>query len=169
MKKLILISSVCGVGKSTTCTYIKNNNLLKDYEIYDIDDLVNVHDYNENNSYLIYEDAIKNALEKSNDKNIILGSCICHADIEKINIPNEIESYITILITCSNKELEKRLKDRDKNRNCGSDSFIKGQIEYQNYLLNHKDLFDLHLDNTNTSILDISGQITNFIKNNKTK
>ena len=156
--KLILISSVCGVGKSTTCEYIKNNNLLEDYRVFDIDDLVNVH----TNQGNIYENAIKKAIELS-DKDIILGSCICHSDLEKFDMPKEIESYKSILITCSNEELIKRLKARDKNRNCSSEEFIKGQIEYQNYLLEHINLFDLHIDNTNTSIEEVANQITNYI------
>lgn len=163
MKKIIFISAVCGVGKSTTCEYIKNNNLLDNYEIFDIDDLVNVH----TNKGNIYENAIKRAIELSNNKDIILGSCVCHADLEKFNMPQEIESYKCILITCSNEELIKRLKTRDKNRNCSSDEFINGQIEYQNYLLNHSSLFQLHVDNTNTSIEEIANQIVDYIKDNE--
>jgi broad-specificity NMP kinase len=157
--KLIFISAVCGVGKSTTCEYIKTNNLLDNYEIFDIDDLVNVH----TNKGNIYENAIKRAIELSNNKDIILGSCVCHAVLEKFNMPQEIESYKCILITCSNEELIKRLKDRDKNRNCSSDEFINGQIEYQNYLLNHSNLFQLHVDNTNTSIEEVANQIVDFV------
>ncbi len=33
MTKVVFISAVCGVGKSTTCEYMKNNNLLEDYDI----------------------------------------------------------------------------------------------------------------------------------------
>ena len=84
-------------------------------------------------------------------------------------MPQEIESYKNVLITCSNEELIKRLKDRDKNRNCSSDEFINGQIEYQNYLLNHSNLFQLHVDNTNTSIEEIANQIVDFVNKNKTK
>ena len=47
MKKIVFISAVSGVGKSTVCEYIKNNELLKEYEVFDIDDLENVHEYKE--------------------------------------------------------------------------------------------------------------------------
>ena len=103
MKKLVFISAVSGVGKSSTCEYIKNNNLLKDYAIFDIDELENINEYNENTYNLFYENAIKKAIILSKDKNIIIGSCINPNDIEKINMPNEIEAYINILITCSNE------------------------------------------------------------------
>ena len=38
MKKLIFITAVSGGGKSTVCKYIKDNEMLEDYEIFDIDD-----------------------------------------------------------------------------------------------------------------------------------
>ena len=56
-------------------------------------------------------------------------------------MPNEIESYINILITCSDDELRKRLKARDESRQCGSDEYIDGQINYQNFLLKNIKLF----------------------------
>lgn len=37
MKKIIFISAVCGGGKSTVCDYIKNNNLLEDYEVFNVE------------------------------------------------------------------------------------------------------------------------------------
>ena len=45
MKKLVFISAVSGVGKSTACEYINKNNLLVDYAIFDIDDLENINNY----------------------------------------------------------------------------------------------------------------------------
>ena len=164
MKKVIFLSSVCGVGKSTTCDYIRDNNLLEDYAIFDADDLLNVHDYDQSN--LFYEDAIKVASLKSGDKNIIIGSCVNPVEIEQINIPSDIESKKMILLYCSTEELERRLKARDENRNCGSDEFIKGQVEYQNYMLAHSNLFQLIIDNTNFSIEEVANQIAEFIKEN---
>lgn len=165
MKKLLFISAVSCGGKTTVCDYIRNNNLLEDYIIFDIDDLENVNEYNNDTYDIFYENAIKKAIVKSEGKNIIIGSCINPIDIEKINVPKEVDSIEMILITCSNKELEKRLKARDKSRNCSSDEFIKGQIDYQNYMLNHLDLYNLHLDNTNSSVENLSNQIVNYIKN----
>ena len=162
MKQIVFLSAVCGVGKSTICEYIKNNNLLDNYVIFDIDDLVNCHEYDQSN--LLYEDAIKRAVIKSEDKNIVLGSCVNPVELKQINIPSEIESINMILIICSNEELTKRLKARDTSRDCSSDEFIKGQIEYQNYMLNHLDMYQLHIDNSNSSIEDVSKQIVEYIK-----
>ena len=166
MKKLIFISAVCGVGKSTNCEYIRNNNLLEDYAIFDIDDLENINDYNENTYNTFYENAIKKAIILSGDKNIIIGSCINPMDIEKISMPKDIESYKNILITCSDEELTIRLKERDENRNCSNDEFIYGQIDYQKFMLNHLNLYDFHINNTNRSVNETSNRIVSFIKNN---
>ena len=166
MKKIIFISSVSGVGKTTTCDYITTNNLLENYVTFDIDDLENVNDYDNETYNLFYENAIKKAISKSGDKNIIIGSCINPTDIERIIIPEEICSFVNILITCSNEELEKRLKARDVSRNCSSEDFIKGQIDYQNYMIKHLNLYQLHVDNTNDSVEKISSQIVDFIKEN---
>ena len=67
MKKLIFVGAVSGVGKSATCQYIKDNNLLSDFAIYDIDDLENINDYNSDTYDLFYENAIGNAIIKSGD------------------------------------------------------------------------------------------------------
>lgn len=167
LKKLIFISAVSGVGKSTACEYIKNNNLLNDYTIFDIDDLENINEYNENTYNSFYENAIKKAIILSKDKNIVIVSCINPNDIEKINMPNEIESYINILITCSNEELKKRLKARDECRQCGSDEYIEGQINYQNYLLKNIGLYQMHIDNSEDVVENVTRKIVDFIKQRK--
>lgn len=168
MKKLILVSAVCGVGKSTNCEYIRNNNLLENYAIFDIDDLENINDYNQNTYNTFYENAIKKAIILSGDKNIIICSCINPRDIEKINMPKEIESYKNILITCSDEEITRRLKERDESRNCSNDEFIQVQIDYQRFMLNHLNLYDFHIDNTDRRVNETSSGIVSFIKNNNT-
>ena len=165
MKKIIFISAVCGVGKSTTCEYIKKYKLLENYDIFDVDDLVNVHEYNQPG--LLYEDAIKKAAIKSGDKNIVLASCVNPVEIKQINIPSDIDSKKMILLYCIKEELERRLKARDKSRECSSDEFINGQIEYQKYMLDHIDLFQLSIDNTKLDIKDVATKIVNYIKENE--
>ena len=162
--KLVFISAVAGVGKTTTCNYIKNNHLLENYDIFDIDDLENVNNYNNDTYNIFYENAIKKTINKATNQNIILASCINPNDIKNINIPKSIKTIELILITCSNNELEKRLKARDKNRNCSSEAFIKGQIEYQNYMLKHIEQYSLHLDNSNNDVQSISNEIINYLK-----
>ena len=162
MKQIVFISGVSGVGKTTICEYIKDK--LDNYIVFDIDDLENVNDYNDNTYDLFYENAVKKAVQKSGDKNIIIGSCINPNDIKNINLLNDIEVKM-ILITCSNEELIKRLKSRDIERNCSSDEFINSQIEYQNYLIEYKNDYQLHIDNTNKTIDSIVSEIDKFLKN----
>ena len=161
MKQIVFISGVSGVGKTTICEYIKDK--LDNYIVFDIDDLENVNDYNDNTYDLFYENAIKKAVQKSGDKNIIIGSCINPNDIKKINLLNDIDAKM-ILITCSNEELIKRLKSRDIERNCSSDEFINTQIEYQNYLIKYKNDYQLHIDNTNKTIDSIGSEIEKFLR-----
>ena len=163
LKKLIFISAVSGVGKSTTCNYIKDNGLLENYVIFDIDELENINEYNNDTYNLFYRNAVTKAIKKSNDKNIIISSCINPNDINSLNLSEEVNINM-ILITCSNEELTKRLKARDGSRNCSSDEFIKAQVDYQNYMINHIDMYDLHIDNTNSSIEMVSSQIVDYIK-----
>lgn len=165
MKKIIFISAVSGVGKSTTCEYINNNHLLDNYIAFDIDDLENINEYNEDTYNNFYKNAVKKAIEKAKEKNIIIGSCINPTDINNLDISKEVDINM-ILITCSNEELTKRLKARDENRNCSSDEFINGQVDYQNYMLNHLNMYQLHIDNSNSNIADVSNQIVNFINEN---
>ena len=162
MKRLIFISAVSGVGKSVTCDYIKNNNLLNDFAIYDIYDLENINNYSSDTYNLFYENAIKNAITKSGNRNIIIGSCINFSDLKKINI-FDVDSVESILITCSNDKLKERLKSRDKSRNCSSDAYINDQIKYQDYLLKDLDLYQLHIDNTNINVSDVADQIVEYI------
>lgn len=164
---LIFISAVSGVGKTTICKYMIDNNLLEGHAIFDIDELENINEYTASTYHLFYEKAICKAIAKSNNKSIVIGSCINPTDIEKVNIPKEISSVKMILVTCSNKELEKRLKMREKTRNCGSNEFIKDQIDYQNYMLNHLDMYQLHVDNTHCDVIDVANQIATYIKDNK--
>ena len=162
MKTIVFISGVSGVGKTSICEYIKNNNALKEYTVFDIDDLENINDYNKESYTLFYKNAINKALELSQG-NIILGCCINPKDIDNINIPSDIKM---ILITCSNKELENRLKKRDKERNCSSDEFIKSQIDYQDYMLKQLNKYDLHIDNTNKNIEEVTRIIIDYINKN---
>ena len=67
--RLIFISAVSGVGKTTTCDYIKNNHLLEDYDVFDIDDLENVNNYDNDTYNIFYENAIKKAVDKASNKN----------------------------------------------------------------------------------------------------
>lgn len=163
MSKLIFVTGVSGVGKSSVCEYIRGNKLLENYDIYDIDDLENVNEYNNDTYNLFYENAIVKALKKSQGNDIIMASSINPTDIDRIILPKEIEKICMIIITCSNDELYKRLKKRNPERNCGSDLFISNQINYQKWILEHINLYQLHIDNTDSKIAEIANYIMEYV------
>lgn len=163
--KLVFICAVCGVGKSTVCEYLKDNNMLSNFEIFDIDDLENINNYKEESFSLFYENALKNAVKMANDKDMVIGACISPNDLSEINVPQEIESINMIAITCSESELYRRLKERDEARNCSSDEFIDSQVVYQNWILENINLYQLHLDNTNVEVKSTAEDVVKFINN----
>lgn len=87
---------------------MRNHNLLENYDIFDIDDLDNINNYNENTYNLFYENAIRNAVLKSKNENIIIGSCINPVEIKQVNIPDNVGAIEMILIYSSNQELKRR-------------------------------------------------------------
>ena len=138
MNRIIFITGVSGVGKTFIYENIKDSELKDTYNIFDIDKLVNINDYDSENINNFYKDAIDIAISKSKDKDIILFSCINHNDVEDLKLNN----YITrlVLIVCENDVLEKRLKSR--NNDCSSDEFIRNQINYQNWFISNLDYYD---------------------------
>ena len=144
MKRIIFITGVCGVGKTSIYENIKNSDLSHTYSIFDIDNLLNVNDYKDNYD-MFYKNAVDKAIDKSKDKDIILFSCINHNDVENL----KLEDCVTriILITCDNEELKKRLKNRKND--CSSDEFINEQIKYQEWFINNMDYYDAAFNNTN--------------------
>lgn len=144
MKKIIFITGVSGVGKTSIYENIKNSELKNTFSIYDIDNLLNINDYEEDNYNLFYKEAINKAINMSNDKDIVLFSCINHNDVEDLKL-DDCTTRI-VLIVCENEELKKRLKNR--NNDCSSDDFINEQIKYQEWFINNLDNYDSNYDNT---------------------
>lgn len=159
---IVFVSGVCGCGKSSIYEYIKDNNLLDDYDLFDMDELENINDYSEDNYNLFYKNCIDKAISKSKKNNIMLFSCINHNDINDLGLDNTR----SILITCSNDEIFKRLKNRDKKRNCSDDSFINEQIKYQDWFISNSEYYDGIFDNTSVSLKDVSNDIVEYTKVN---
>ena len=159
MKKIIFVTGVCGVGKTSIYESIKNSEIKDTYSIFDIDELVNINDYKDNYD-LFYKDAVNKAIDMSKDKDIVLFSCINHNDVDAL----KLEDCITriVLVVCDNEELERRLRERDNE--CSEDSFIREQINYQNWFISNLDSYDANYDNTSNSISDIVLKIVDFIE-----
>lgn len=118
MKKIIFITGVSGVGKTSIYESIMKSDLSETYNIFDTDMLEKVN---------------------INDKDSIVFTCINHNDVENL----KLEDCVTriVLITCNEEELKKRLSDKN-------DSFINEQIKYQEWFISNLDSYDANYDNT---------------------
>lgn len=99
------------------------------------------------------------------DKDLLFVTCMNPYDFYgKVSVPQEITSTFFIGMTCSNKEIAKRLKARPEKRMCGSDEFIAGQIKYNNWFQKNANKFQLFIDNTNMTIEETVEAVAHFMK-----
>ena len=138
MKKFIVLSSACGVGKSTIKEELNKKKLLENYACIDTDEVgINWWDY----------------AGMSGEKNLLFVTCMNPYDFYgKVHIPSEIASTFFIGMTCSDDEIKRRLKARPAERMCGSDEFITGQIQYNNWFKENAGKFQFYIDNTDLTI-----------------
>lgn len=167
MKKLIILSAACGVGKSTVKDALNESNLLKDYACIDTDEVgINWWDYaGTENESKYSEDCLAKAVQLSGDKNLLFVTCMNPIDFYgKIRIPREITASFFIGMICSDEEITKRLKARPEERMCGSDEFIAGQIAYSSWFRKNAGIFQFFIDNTNQTVSETAAEIAAFIK-----
>ena len=67
-------------------------------------------------------------------------------------------------MTCSDEEITKRLKARPAERMCGSDEFIAGQIQYNNWFKKNAGKFQFYIDNTGKTVDETVEAIVAFVK-----
>ena len=166
MKKLVILGSACGVGKSTIIDELNKENILDNYICIDCDEVLNWLEYKGTDKEdKFYEDVIAEAVRMANDKNLFFVSCMNPYDFYgKLNIPQEITATFLIGMTCSDEEITRRLKSRPQDRMCGSNEFIAGQIEYNNWFKKNSGKFQLYIDNTDMTVGETVKKISKFIK-----
>lgn len=167
MKKFVVLSAPCGVGKSTIADELQAGGLLPEYVCLDSDELgINWWDYaGTEQEEKFSEDCVKKAVEMSGDKHIFFASCLNPLDYySKISIPDEITATFFIGMVCSDEEVYRRLKARPAERMCGSDEFIESQIEYSEWYKRNKGKFQCFLDNTGLEIGQTAERIAEFVK-----
>ncbi len=167
MKKLVVLCAACGVGKSTIAEALNESKLLDDYVCIDSDKVdINWWDYaGTENEAKFSDDCLAEAVRRSKDKNLFFSTCMNPYDYYGvINIPEEITSTYFIGLTCSDEEITKRLKARPAERMCGSDEFIAGQIQYNNWFKKNAGKFQFYVDNTDKSIEETAREIAEFVK-----
>ena len=166
MKKLIILSAACGVGKSTIKDELNKSNVLENYVCIDTDEVgINWWDYaGTENEAKFSDDCLAEAVRMSEGKNLFFVTCMNPYDFYgKVNIPQDIEATFFVGMTCSDEEITKRLKARPEERKCGSDEFIAGQIQYNNWFKKNAGKFQFYIDNTNKTIMETAEEIAKFI------
>lgn len=166
MKRLVIISAACGVGKSTMKDALSESGLLGNYACIDTDEVgINWWDYaGTENESKFSDDCLAEAVKMAGDKNLLFVTCLNPIDYyAKITVPQEITSTFFIGMTCSSEEITKRLKARPAERMCGSDEFIAGQIEYNDWFVRNAGKFQLYIDNTGMTVEETAQRIAEFV------
>lgn len=167
MKKLVVLSAACGVGKSTIKDTLNETNVLDNWACIDTDEVgINWWDYaGTKNEAKFNEDCLAEAVRMSDNKNLLFVTCMNPYDFYgTVNIPQNITSTFFIGMTCSDKEITRRLKARPEERMCGSDEFIAGQIQYNNWYKKNAGKFQLYIDNTDKTVEETVKEIAAFLK-----
>lgn len=167
MKKLVVLCSACGVGKSTIKDALNEYSTLANWACIDTDEVgVNWWDYAGTENESEYSDVcLAEAVRMSDDKNLLFVTCMNPIDFYgKVNIPQSITSTFFIGMTCSDEEITKRLKARPAERMCGSDEFIADQIEYNSWFVENSGKFQFYIDNTNQTVDKTAELIALFLK-----
>lgn len=167
MKRLVVLSAACGVGKSTIKDSLNESNILDNYVCIDTDEVgINWWDYAGTvNEARFCDDCLSEAVRMSNDKNLLFVTCMNPYDFYGVvNIPQSITSTFFIGMTCSDEEITRRLKARPEERMCGSDEFIAGQIQYNNWFKKNVGKFQFYIDNTDKTVNETAAEIATFVK-----
>lgn len=166
MKKLVVLSAACGVGKSTIKEVLDKNNMLDNYCCIDTDEVgINWWDYAGTEHESAYSnDCLAKAVRMSNDRNLIFVTCMNPYDFYgAVYVPQNITSTFFIGMTCSDEEIIRRLKARPEERMCGSDEFIAAQIRYNHWIKKNACKFQFYIDNTDKTVKETAEEIVIFI------
>ena len=167
MKTLVILSAACGVGKSTIKNTLNESNILDNFVCIDTDEVgINWWDYAGTEKESSFsDDCLAEAVRMSNDKNLFFVTCMNPYDFYgKVNVPQTITSTFFVGMTCSEEEIIRRLKARPKERMCGNDEFIVGQIQYNNWYKKNAGKFQCYIDNTDKTVDETVEEIVTFVK-----
>lgn len=168
MKKLVVLSAACGVGKTTVKDELNTRRILDHWVCVDTDEVgINWWDYEGTENATKYcEDCLAEAVRISDDKNLLFVTCANPYDFYgAVHIPQNITSTFFIGMTCSDEEITRRLKARPGERMCGSDEFITGQIQYNAWFKKNAGKFQFYVDNTDQTVDETVRAIVSFVKN----
>lgn len=161
---LILLSAACGIGKSTVKNALNEMNLLPDFACVDSDEVrLNWWTYKGTPREQDYtKDCLARAFELAGDKHLLFGTCNDPISFfERITLPADVTACY-VGMTCSDAEVRRRLLARPPERMCGEETFILSQIDYNNWIRDHAELYDLHFDNTEMTVAETAELVARF-------
>ena len=165
MRRLVILSAACGVGKSTVKNTLNELNLLPDFACIDSDEVrLNWWTYKGTPREQDYtKDCLARAAQLAGDKHLLFGSCNDPISFfERVHLPSDVTvSYIAM--TCSDAEVRRRLLARLPERMCGEESFILSQIDYNGWIRGHTHLYQLHVDNTHQTPEETARIVADFV------
>lgn len=159
---LFIITGASGVGKSSVCIEIAN--IQKEYIVMDSDILWREEFNKPENDYIDYRDmwlrVCKN-ISQAGRPVVLIGSAIPE-QFEKCVERRYFSEIHYIALVCDDVKITERLKARPEYRNCGSEDFIKGHIEFNNWFKKNKEKFSL-VDTTNDSVKETAVSVNDII------
>lgn len=167
MKKLVVLSAACGVGKTTIKDELNAGKMLENWVCVDTDEVgINWWDYEGTEHEDRYcEDCLAEAVRMSGNKNLLFVTCANPYDFYgAVHVPQNITSTFFIGMACSDEEITRRLKARPQERMCGSDEFIAGQIQYNAWFQKNVGKFQFYIDNTDKTVDETVRAIMSFVK-----
>ncbi len=166
MKKLVIISAACGVGKSAVTDALRELDLLDGFVCMGSDEMgLNWWDYaGTDHEFGYIQDGLEEAIRRVGDQHLIFTTCLSPIDFySKMSLPDGIGSTALIAMTCSPEAVRARLLERPPERMCGSEEFIAAQIAYNAWFLQNAGKFALHIDNTNETVAQTAARIAAFV------
>lgn len=166
MKRLVILSAACGVGKSTLVTYLEEHHLLDGYVCIDSDGVgINWWNYaGTDHEHMYCQDCLDEAIRQSGDRHLFFATCMNPCDFaERIILPSQVTDVAYIGMICSDEAMTLRLRARPPERMCSHQPFIDAQIDYNRWFLANTDKFQLFLDNTAEQIEETAQRIAFFV------
>ena len=163
---LILLSAACGVGKSTVKNALNELHLLPDFACIDSDEVrLNWWTYKGTPREEDYtKDCLARALELAGDKHLLFGTCNDPLSFSRrVPLPEDVTFHYVGMV-CSDTEVRRRLLARPPERMCDDEEFISSQIDYNNWIRKHKDLYALHFDNTHMTVREAAERVAAFAR-----
>lgn len=170
-RHLVVLSAACGVGKSTVKKALNELNLLDDFTCIDSDEVrLNWWNYKGTPREKDYtRDCLARAFELAGERHLLFGSCNDPISFfERIPLPEHI-TVTYIAMTCSDAEVRRRLLARPPERMCSDEAFITSQIDYNNWIRTHGELYDFHIDNTDMTIEATAKAVAGIVRSSHGK